>query len=140
MFRDDNQLDDFFGLKSEKEDPSAKHKEGIKDSLLKSVERNKLRLIPKILSNKERYLILTLVLIILGSVISVPFTAFYHYTTGMPDNGGSFTEGMVGEPRLINPLLSQSNDVDRDLTSLIYSGLMKYNEERKAHSGPGQVI
>lgn len=131
MFRDDNQLDDFFGLKSEKEDPAAKHKEGIKDSLLKSVERNKLCLIPKILSNKERYLILTFALIILGSVISIPFTAFYHYTMGVPNNGGSFTEGMVGEPRLINPLLSQSNDADRDLVSLIYSGLMKYNEEGK---------
>ncbi len=132
MFRDDNQLDDFFGLKS----PPAggevpKHKEGIKDSLLKNIERNKLRLIPKILSDKERYLILTFVLIIFGSVISIPFTAFYHYTTGVPDNGGSFTEGMVGEPRLINPLLSQTNDADRDLTSLIYSGLMKYNEEGK---------
>lgn len=130
-FRDDNQLDDFFGLKSEKEDPSAKHKEGIKDSLLKNVERNKLRLIPKVLSNRERYLVITFALIIVGSLISIPFTAFYHYTKGVPDNGGSFAEGMIGEPRLINPLLSQSNDVDRDLTSLIYSGLMKYNEEGK---------
>lgn len=130
-FRDDNQLDDFFGLKSEKEDPSAKHKEGIKDSLLKNVERNKLRLIPKVLSNKERYLVIIFALTIVGSLISIPFTAFYHYTKGVPDNGGSFAEGMIGEPRLINPLLSQSNDVDRDLTSLIYSGLMKYNEEGK---------
>ncbi|MBI2068512.1 MAG: hypothetical protein HYT67_00160 [Candidatus Yanofskybacteria bacterium] len=131
MLQDNNQLDDFFGLKSEKEGPSARHKEGIKDSLLKSVERNKLRLIPKVLSNKERYLIFIFALVMLGSVISIPFTSFYHYTTGVPDNGGSFTEGMVGEPRLINPLLSQSNDADRDLTSLIYSGLMKYNEAGK---------
>lgn len=131
MFRDDNQLDDFFGLKSDKDESSAKHREGIKDSLLKNVERNKLRLIPKVLSKKERYLILALALIILGSVIAIPFISFYHYTKAMPDSGGSISEGMVGEPRLINPLLSQTNDVDRDLTSLIYSGLMKYNEEGK---------
>jgi len=131
MFKDDNQLDDFFSLKSENKELSSKHKEGIKDSILKSIRRGKLRLIPKILSDKERYLILVFTLIILGSAISIPFTTFYHYTIGVPDNGGSFTEGAVGEPRLINPLLSQSNDVDRDLVSLVYSGLMKYNEEGK---------
>ncbi|OGN16635.1 MAG: hypothetical protein A3C88_02225, partial [Candidatus Yanofskybacteria bacterium RIFCSPHIGHO2_02_FULL_50_12] len=31
----------------------------------------------------------------------------------------------------INPLLSQANDADRDLVSLIYSGLLQYNEEGK---------
>jgi len=131
MFRDDNQLDDFFGLKSEKEEPSANHKEGIKDSILKHIEHNKFRLIPKILTQKERYLILAFVIVILGSLISIPFTTFYHFTSGVPANGGLFIEGVVGEPRLINPLLSQTNDVDRDLTMLIYSGLMKYNEDGK---------
>lgn len=132
MFRDDNQLDDFFGLKS---DPPAggdtPKKEGVKDFLLKNIERNKFRLIPKVLTRKERYLILAFAFVILGSLVSIPFTTFYHFTFGAPDHGGSFTEGMVGEPRLINPLLSQTNDVDRDLTTLIYSGLMKYNEDGK---------
>lgn len=131
MFRDDNQLDDFFGLKSEKEESSAKHKEGIKDSILKHIEHNKFRLIPKVLTRNERYLILVFAAVIVGSLISIPFTTFYHFTSSVPSNGGSFIEGMVGEPRLINPLLSQTNDVDRDLTMLIYSGLMKYNEDGK---------
>src|SRR3989338_6242127 len=129
MFRDDNQLEDFFGLKSDKKD--APKKEGIKDSILKNLESNKFRLIPKVLSRKERYFILAFILIILGSLVSIPFTSFYHFTTGVADDGGSFVEGVVGEPRLINPLLSQTNDADRDLTTLIYSGLMKYNEEGK---------
>lgn len=134
--RDDNQLDDFFGLKSNpsadgKDSFNAKHKEGIKDSLLKNIERNKIHLIPKVLTKKERYLIFAFVSIILGAIISIPFTSFYHFTFSVPANGGSFKEGMVGEPRLINPLLSQANDVDRDLTSLIYSGLMKYNGNGK---------
>ena len=132
MFNDNNQLDDFFGLKS---DPPAgggtPRKEGIKDSLLKNIGYNKFYLIPKILSQKERHLILAFVFVILGSLISIPLTTFYDFTSGVPDNGGSFTEGMIGEPQLINPLLSQTNDVDRDLTTLIYSGLMKYNEDGK---------
>lgn len=42
----------------------------------------------------------------------------------VPDYGGSITEGIVGLPRFINPVLAIS-DADRDLTSLVYSGLMK---------------
>ncbi|MEK7650082.1 MAG: ABC transporter substrate-binding protein [Patescibacteria group bacterium] len=41
-----------------------------------------------------------------------------------PANGGSVTEGIVGIPRFINPLLALS-DVDRDLARIIYAGLVK---------------
>ena len=129
MFKDDKQLDDFFGLKSDgKERPK---KEGIKETVLKSIGIDKIRLLPKVLSQKERFLVITFLLIVASSLLSLPFTIFYHYTKAMPDYGGSFSEGMVGEPHYINPLLSPNNDVDRDLVSLIYSGLMKYNEEGK---------
>jgi peptide/nickel transport system substrate-binding protein len=46
----------------------------------------------------------------------------------VPDYGGTLTEGVVGSPRFINPLLATS-DVDRDLTSLIYSGLLRVNSK-----------
>ena len=133
MFKDDSQLDDFFGLKSDdKEKPSAsRRREGIKETVLKNIGTAKIRLLPKVLSQKERYLIIIFLLIFAGSLISLPFTVFYHYTKAVPDYGGSFSEGMVGEPHYINPLLSQNNDVDRDLVSLVYSGLMKYNREGK---------
>ncbi len=42
----------------------------------------------------------------------------------IPAYGGSITEGLVGSPRFINPVLATS-DSDHDLTSLIYSGLLK---------------
>jgi peptide/nickel transport system substrate-binding protein len=37
-------------------------------------------------------------------------------------------EGVVGAPRYLNPLLSDSNPVDRDLTSLLFDGLLRYDE------------
>src|SRR6185437_2758206 len=40
-----------------------------------------------------------------------------------PAYGGTLTEGVVGSPRFVNPLLALS-DSDRDLTALAYSGLM----------------
>ncbi len=40
-----------------------------------------------------------------------------------PAYGGSLTEGDIGEPRFVNPLLAIS-DTDHDLTTLTYAGLM----------------
>ena len=51
----------------------------------------------------------------------------------MPDFGGEYIEGNVGQPQHINPLLSASNDVDSDLTEILYNGLLKYD-------GKGAVI
>jgi len=41
--------------------------------------------------------------------------------------GGELTEGIIGTPRFINPLLAAS-DADRDLTALVYSGLLRIGE------------
>lgn len=45
-------------------------------------------------------------------------------TTEVPVHGGSFTEGMVGSMRFVNPVLAVS-DTDRALVSLVYSGLLR---------------
>jgi peptide/nickel transport system substrate-binding protein len=42
----------------------------------------------------------------------------------IPKNGGSLSEGVIGTARYINPILAFS-DTDRDLSSLVYSGLLK---------------
>lgn len=42
----------------------------------------------------------------------------------VPAKGGSLTEGVLGTPRFINPVLAIS-DADRDLTALVYSGLLR---------------
>src|SRR3989344_853352 len=42
----------------------------------------------------------------------------------VPSFGGKFTEGVVGSPRFLNPILALS-DTDKDLSSLVYSGLLK---------------
>lgn len=42
----------------------------------------------------------------------------------VPTYGGSFTEGILGTPRFVNPVLALS-DADRDLTALVYSGLLR---------------
>jgi len=53
----------------------------------------------------------------------VGYAAFNTTTVVVPDYGGTYIEGVAGNPRYINPLLSTYNDVDRDLTALVFNGL-----------------
>lgn len=46
------------------------------------------------------------------------------YLVEIPIRGGTLTEGVVGNPRFINPVLALS-EADKNLTSLIYSGLVR---------------
>lgn len=50
------------------------------------------------------------------------------FVTEVPKDGGEFIEGLVGAPRFINPILAIS-DIDRDITQLVYSGLLRINTE-----------
>ena len=42
----------------------------------------------------------------------------------VPTRGGSFTEGILGGPAFINPVVADA-DPDRDMVALIYSGLLR---------------
>ena len=46
------------------------------------------------------------------------------YLESMPIQGGTLVEGVVGNPRFINPILALS-EADKNLASLIYSGLVR---------------
>lgn len=50
------------------------------------------------------------------------------FMVSVPANGGTLTEGVVGTPRFVNPLLAIS-DTDRDLTALTYAGLMGHDAD-----------
>jgi peptide/nickel transport system substrate-binding protein len=74
------------------------------------------------LTEKTIFIFLSIILIVSG--LSLAWKLNLHFITKVPAHGGSLTEGLVGSPRFINPLLELS-DTDRDLTYLIYSGLMR---------------
>ncbi len=46
------------------------------------------------------------------------------FMVDIPADGGKITEGLIGMPTLVNPVLALT-DADKDLTSLVYSGLMR---------------
>lgn len=66
--------------------------------------------------------------------ISSLYLAFSYYlknTKEVPSYEGEYIEGMAGQPRFINPILSPANDLDSDLSTLIYSSLLKLDSAGK---------
>jgi peptide/nickel transport system substrate-binding protein len=86
--------------------------------------------LPGTLSRAEKILIKILSVIILSALVFMFYGGYWRHLVDMPKNGGDFTEGLIGSPLYINPILAQSYvDADMDLSRLIFSGLMKYNEK-----------
>ncbi len=44
--------------------------------------------------------------------------------------GGTYIEGSVGQLQPLNPWFTVQNDVNRDIVSLVFSGLLRYNPDR----------
>lgn len=72
----------------------------------------------------ERFLfyIFAAVMVFTGLLLLSKASDFFSVT--IPTHGGSISEGIVGSPRFINPLLAIS-DADRDLSALVFSGLLR---------------
>jgi peptide/nickel transport system substrate-binding protein len=80
----------------------------------------------------ERLLIIGASCILIISSFFAAVTLSNYFTTEIPKEGGEIIEGLLGNPRFVNPVLATS-DTDRDLTTLLYSGLIKINAQ-------GQII
>ncbi len=79
----------------------------------------------------QQWLILGLTLTFVISAI-LSLRIFYKDSTKLvPSAGGTYIEGSVGEMMPLNPWFTVTNDVNRDIVSLIFSGLLKYNPETK---------
>lgn len=79
-----------------------------------------------------RYLRWQAVIALLGIALLAAllrYTAFNFTTVTVPDRGGTFVEGVAGNPQYLNPLLSQYNEVDRVLTALLFNGLTQLDEQ-----------
>ncbi len=74
------------------------------------------------LTEKVMFFFFVCVFVISG--LSLLFQVNKLFLVRVPDYGGTLTEGVIGSPRFVNPLLD-SSDIDRDLVTLIYSGLLK---------------
>jgi ABC-type transport system substrate-binding protein len=77
----------------------------------------------KILNKTEKIIFFSLFFLLTTSTIFL----YINNTESRPAVGGTFVAGSTDQPRFINPIYA-SSDVDRELVELVYSGLMKYDE------------
>ncbi len=78
------------------------------------------------LSLGDRLVACILLFFVLASTLVSLYTLEKRYLVRVPAHGGSITEGVIGAPRFVNPLLANS-DTDRDLVALTYAGLMGHD-------------
>lgn len=82
----------------------------------------------KVLTKKEKIIFLILFALVVFSFCSLLFIFYIKNTEVKPVRGGTHIEGVIGQPRFINPVYANS-DIDRDLVQLVFSGLMKYDRD-----------
>lgn len=88
-----------------------------------------LKHLPLFLSGGEKKVVRNLSAILLIALAIFGYRYGKAHITSSPAQGGDYVEAVVGGPRLINPALAASNDIDRDLVTLIFSGLMRTAED-----------
>ncbi len=87
--------------------------------------------LPEVLSFREKiYLSALFVLFFISSGVIIQ-DCWEKNSIIVPEEGGKYIETIIGQPRFINPLLAPYNDVDRDISQLVFSGLMKYGGDGK---------
>jgi len=86
-----------------------------------------------VLSKTEKITFLVFVFLFLISSVFLSVNFYIKNTIISPAIGASYTEGIIGQPRIINPLYLSTQDADRDIVEVIFSGLMRYDEN-------GQII
>jgi ABC-type transport system substrate-binding protein len=81
----------------------------------------------KVLEKKEKIAFGILLTLFISSLIFLVSSFYIKNTNVVPADYGRIREGVVGQPQFINPLYAPLSDIDKDLTELIFSSLMTYD-------------
>ncbi|MBT7483745.1 hypothetical protein HN680_03150, partial [Candidatus Peregrinibacteria bacterium] len=101
-----------------------------KPSLASKCGRTLIKRVLKSYSDKEKVLsgLLLLIFILSGwKILSGNWEG--RDIVNVVQGGHNYNEGLVGEIKHLNPVFADLNEVDRDITSLIFEGLSKYDLE-----------
>ncbi|MFA5990891.1 MAG: peptide ABC transporter substrate-binding protein [Candidatus Doudnabacteria bacterium] len=92
---------------------------------LKHLSLSRLRKVFSLMGKREKIVLLGLLVMAIISLLWSSRNFYLSHTNPVADFGGSYSEGLVGQPTYINPLLAhQENELA--LTELVFSGLYKY--------------
>lgn len=88
-----------------------------------------------ILEQKEKKIFFSFLFLGIFSFLVLAVNLYFENTKIVPAMGGTHIEGIIGSPNFINPVFAPASDVDRDITKLVFSGLMKYDENNQIVPG-----
>lgn len=97
----------------------------------------KLFFFPRILSGSEKRFLALLALIAMISGFAFLQRMYYRFTEPIPRAGSSYSDGMLEEPQMINPLYA-TRDADRAIAKLLYAGLLSYRGDGSIESDLAQ--
>ena len=94
---------------------------------MKFPSRNQWQRLFDVLNKKEKILFSLFLILFFTSSSFLVFDFWQRITKIVPAKGGTFVEGVLEEPRFLNPLFATSQ-VDKDLTFLLFSPLFEFKE------------
>lgn len=93
---------------------------------IKNVTLRQWLYLPRLFSREERVRIFVVGAIALAAFGVLTSRIIGRITVIKPSVGGTLREGIIREPRFINPIFA-SSDADRDVASLVFSKLIRYD-------------
>jgi len=125
----------FSFLQKSKPSNNLDYQKYLDEKLIQKLSKSKIpnikqfKLLSLVLNKNEKLLLKILSTTAALAVIGLLINLYFQNTVTVPRPGGKYIEGLVGVPKYINPLLSQYNDVDQDISTLLFNGLMKVNSQ-----------
>lgn len=93
---------------------------------LKNLSLSRLRKVFSLMGKREKIALGVLLAAAALSLIISARNFYYSRTSPAADFGGAYSEGLLGQPTYINPLLART-EPDLSLTKLVFAGLYKYD-------------
>lgn len=97
-----------------------------------------LRNIFRALSNVEKRVLWSAIFLVVVGAVGLLVFLIRNYTVSVPARGGAYSEGMVGQPSYVNPVLAASES-DQALTRLIFANLKDLSSSVNA-SADGRTV
>lgn len=88
-----------------------------------------IKYVKKYLNSREAWFIRISLIVIVVSIIFLGTRLYFTNLETVPMSGGGYVEGLVGNPKYINPLYSGFSDVDNDISSLVFSSLLRRGKD-----------
>lgn len=86
-----------------------------------------LKYLNQVFSPREKKIVRCLTITIIVCLLLLLTHLYFTNSEIVPKIGGKYTEGLVGQPKFINPILA-TDEVDLTLTNLVFSGLLKFDQ------------